>query len=334
VVPFAVGVDIACRMKMTVYEVNPLDLDKKRDLFKQSLKRGTVFGVGKGQETPVDHAVMDEDWSITKVTAKFKDTARKQLGTSGSGNHFAEWGIFTIAEEGSGLGLYRELPPGEYIALMSHSGSRGPGSAVCKEYSGVAQKKLHPKYRDLGRLAWLDMDSEAGQEYWAAMELMGRFAAANHTIIHRKVAKIVGIKPVADVENHHNFAWKEMHDGKQVIVHRKGATPAAAGVLGVIPGSMADPAYVVRGLGNPESLNSASHGAGRKMSRRKGKETFSWNATRQNLAARGITVMGGAADEVPGVYKNINEVMSEQADLVEIVAKFDPKIVMMSGKED
>jgi tRNA-splicing ligase RtcB len=175
------------------------------------------------------------------------------------------------------------------------------------------------------------MGSEAGQEYWAAMELMGRFAAANHTIIHRKVAKIVGIKPVADVENHHNFAFKENHGGKDVIVHRKGATPAGKGILGVIPGSMGDPAYVVRGLGNPESLDSASHGAGRKMSRRQGKETFSWNAVRNNLAAQGITVIGGAADEVPGVYKSINEVMKAQSDLVEIMAKFDPKIVMMSG---
>jgi tRNA-splicing ligase RtcB len=331
VVPFAVGVDIACRMKMSVYEVAPEDLDKKRNLFKESLKRGTVFGVGKGQETPTDHAVMDEDWGITGVTARNKDTARKQLGTSGSGNHFVEWGIFTITREDSGLGQYRQLPPGTYVALMSHSGSRGPGAAVCKEYSGIAQKKLHPKYRDLGRLAWLDMDSEEGQEYWAAMELMGRFASANHEIIHRKVAKIVGIKPVADIENHHNFAWKEIHNGKEVIVHRKGATPAAEGVLGVIPGSMADPAYVVRGLGNAESLHSASHGAGRKMSRKQGKEKFSWNATRQNLAARGITVLGGAADEVPGVYKSIDDVMRQQADLVEIVAKFDPRIVMMCG---
>jgi tRNA-splicing ligase RtcB (3'-phosphate/5'-hydroxy nucleic acid ligase) len=330
VVPFAVGVDIACRMKMTIYDVLPESLDKQRELFKESLKKGTVFGVGKGQKITVDHPVMYEDWNVTKITAAKKDLARSQLGSSGSGNHFVEWGVITVVENDV-RGKYAPLKPGSYIALMSHSGSRNVGAAVCKEYSSVAQKKLNPKFRDLGRLAWLSMDSDEGREYWAAMELMGLYASANHDIIHRKVAKIVGIKPVADIENHHNFAFKEKHKGKEVIVHRKGATPAGEGVLGVIPGSMADPAYVVRGLGNSDSLNSASHGAGRKMSRKKGKEKFSWNATKHNLAARGITVLGGAADEVPGVYKNINDVMLQQADLVEIVAKFEPKIVMMCG---
>ena len=137
------------------------------------------------------------------------------------------------------------------------------------------------RYKDLGRLAWLDLDSEAGQEYWAAMNLMGDYAAANHAVIHRLVTKLLGAEIIAGVENHHNFAWKERHHGRELIVHRKGATPAGAGVLGVIPGSMADPAFVVRGLGNPQSLNSASHGAGRRMSRKKANDMFRFQTRAQ-----------------------------------------------------
>jgi tRNA-splicing ligase RtcB len=121
-----------------------------------------------------------------------------------------------------------------------------------------------------------------------------------------------------------------MHNGQELVVHRKGATPAGEGVLGVIPGSMATPAYVVRGKGNAASLESASHGAGRVMSRTQAKQKYNFNAVRKDLAARGITIMSAGSDEVPGVYKDIEQVMSEQADLVSIVARFDPKIVKMS----
>ncbi len=178
-------------------------------------------------------------------------------------------------------------------------------------------------------MAWLSLDSEEGQEYWAAMNLMGDYAAANHDVIHKSVSKLLGAKIVAGVENHHNFAWKETHGGKEVIVHRKGATPAAEGELGVIPGSMAAPAFVVRGKGNAESLRSASHGAGRRMSRTKAKEKYNWRAVKNDLEKKGIRVLSAGADEVPGVYKNIEEVMQEQSDLVAIVARFDPKIVKM-----
>jgi len=158
---------------------------------------------------------------------------------------------------------------------------------------------------------------------------MGDYAAANHDVIHRVVAKLIGEKPIAGVENHHNFAWKEQHDGRELVVHRKGATPAGEGVLGVIPGSMADPAFIVRGLGNQASLRSASHGAGRKMSRTQAKSQYAWSTVRRELAERGVTVLAAGADEVPYAYKNIQEVMTQQRDLVEPLARFDPKIVMM-----
>lgn len=327
VIPYAVGVDIACRMKLSVFDLPVTALDEKIESFKTALEKGTRFGVGSVHEKPQDHPVLDEDWTITRITREHKDKARKQLGTSGSGNHFVEFGALTLTEAAPDLGL----GPGEYVALLSHSGSRGAGAAVCSVYSSIAQSRLPKRYTELGRLGWLDLDTEAGQEYWAAMNLMGDYAAANHEVIHRLVAKLLGTDAIAGVENHHNFAWKEMHDGRELIVHRKGATPAGKGVLGVIPGSMADPAFVVRGLGNPDSLMSASHGAGRCMSRTKARDMYTWKAVQNDLAKKGITVLSAGADEVPYVYKRILDVMREQQDLVEVVARFDPKIVKMCG---
>ena len=133
-----------------------------------------------------------------------------------------------------------------------------------------------------------------------------------------------------DLENHHNFAWKEEHDGEEVIVHRKGATPAGEGVLGIIPGSMASPTYVVRGKGHPESMNSAAHGAGRVMSRTRAKKTFQWSDVQKHLDERGVTLLSAGIDEAPMVYKDIDEVMAAQADLVESLAQFQPSIVKMA----
>ena len=312
-------------MKLSILDLPAETLDTQFNRYKESLEGGTRFGVGSEHERPKTHDVMDRDWTITRITRERKDRAWKQLGTSGSGNHFVEFGLLTLDQRDADLGL----DAGNYVALLSHSGSRGVGAAVCSTYSDIARAMLPNKYDDLGRLAWLDLDSEAGQEYWAAMNLMGDYAAANHDVIHRLVTKLLGAQIIAGVENHHNFAWKEVHGGKEVIVHRKGATPAAAGEMGVIPGSMADPAFVVRGKGNPASLASASHGAGRRMSRKKAKETFNWRAVKHDLEKRGVRVLSAGADEVPGVYKDIREVMKQQADLVEIVARFDPKIVKM-----
>ena len=327
IIPYAVGVDIACRMKLSVLDMPPESLSKRFEQYRDSLERGTRFGVGCKYETPQDHAVMDQDWSITRVTRINKDKAWQQLGTSGSGNHFVEFGILTLDEHDHEL----NLEAGVYVALLSHSGSRGTGASVCSTYSQIAQQRLPKKYKEFGRLAWLDLDTDAGQEYWAAMNLMGDYAAANHAVIHRRVTKLLGASIIGGVENHHNFAWKERHDGRDLYVHRKGATPAGEGVLGVIPGSMNDPAFVVRGKGNEASLNSAAHGAGRVMSRTAAKSKYNFGSVRKDLAKKGVRVLSAGADEVPGVYKNILDVMRAQEDLVDIVARFDPKIVKMCG---
>ena len=221
VIPYAVGVDIACRMKLSVLDTPVAAFENTPDRLDAALENGTRFGVGCQWRKPKGHAVMDADWSITRVTREGRDKAWKQLGTSGSGNHFVEFGLLTLGERDDELGL----DAGEYVALLSHSGSRGPGAAVCSTYSNIARKKLPRRHERFGRLAWLDLDSQEGQEYWAAMNLMGDYAAANHDVIHRSVSELLGAEIVAGVENHHNFAWREAHDGRDVYVHRKGATP-------------------------------------------------------------------------------------------------------------
>lgn len=330
VIPYAVGVDIACRMKMTVLDLPVNALAGQKDRLEKALEAETRFGIGSSFRHRREHEVLDEDWSVSPVTRQHKDKAWAQLGTSGSGNHFVEFGVLTVPGEGPGRSDGLGLEAGTYLALLSHSGSRGTGASVASHYSRLAMD-LHPELpKELKHLAWLDLDSEAGQEYWQAMSLMGLYAAANHACIHRHMVKALGARVLADVENHHNFAWKEEHFGEPVVVHRKGATPAGEGVLGIIPGSMADPGFVVRGKGHPDSLTSAAHGAGRRMSRRKANHSFTWSETKKLLAERGVTVLSAGLDEVPMAYKDIHSVMDAQSDLVEVLARFDPKLVKMA----
>jgi tRNA-splicing ligase RtcB len=334
VIPYAVGVDIACRMKMTVLDIPAGDLKQKQDRLTNAIEQETRFGVGANYKTRRKHEVMDADWSVSPITRQNKDKAWSQLGTSGSGNHFVEFGLFTAHTPIAAPGSSKQLPAGSYVALLSHSGSRGTGAAVCDYYSKLAMKQARDLPDELKRLAWLSLDSQAGQEYWAAMELMGLYAAANHKCIHRHIAENLGATVLLDLENHHNFAWRETHviDGKKrdVIVHRKGATPAGEGVLGIIPGSMASPGFVVSGKGNAESLNSASHGAGRAMSRTRAKAKFNWKDVNLLLRDNGVTLISAGLDEVPMAYKNIREVMAAQNDLVTVLGQFDPKLVKMA----
>jgi len=328
VIPYAVGVDIACRMKLTVFDRKANIIPGQRDRLANIIESETRFGIGAEFKERRDHDVMDGDWTVSPVTQRLRDKAWKQLGTSGSGNHFVEFGAFTVTDDSLGF------PPGEYLALLSHSGSRGTGAQVCDTYSKRAMARRSNLPKELKHLAWLTLDEADGQEYWHAMNLMGRYAAANHELIHKHIAKKAGAKVILDIENHHNFAWKETHvvngESKELIVHRKGATPAGKGVLGIIPGSMASPGFLVRGKGEPASLHSASHGAGRVMSRKKALESFTWSGTKKLLKERGVDLISSGLDEVPGVYKDIHTVMAAQTDLVEVLGRFDPKLVKMA----
>ena len=344
VIPNAVGMDIACGMKLSVFDLPVGALTGQRDRLERAIEVETRFGAGaEFQGRPRAHDVLDEDWDISPITKQHKDKAHRQLGTSGGGSHFAEFGVLTItgdsnaSDSAAGERNANEpatgelaLAPGEYLALLTHSGSRGVGAAVASYYSRLAAD-LHPELpRDLRELAWLELDEMEGQEYWQAMELMGRYAAANHALMHHHIARQLGADVIAGVENHHNFAWKEEHDGREVIVHRKGATPAGDGVLGVIPGSMASPGFVVRGKGSPAALRSASHGAGRVMSRTQARQTYRWSQVRDLLDQQGVDLISAGIDEAPFVYKDIHGVMANQTDLVDIIAQFDPKLVKMA----
>jgi tRNA-splicing ligase RtcB len=324
VIPYAVGMDIACRMKLTVLDLPVSAIRGEEGRLRNVIEQATSFGVGGGFRKRKEHPVMEEDWSFSGILRQNKDRASHQLGSSGSGNHFVEFGTLTLDRD------ELNLKAGVYFALLSHSGSRGTGGDVATYYSKLAMQ-LHPELpKELTHLAWLDLDSEAGREYWQAMELMGRYAAANHYLIHKDIARLLGTRVLLDIENHHNFAWKENHFGQEVIVHRKGATPASQGTIGIIPGSMATPGYVVRGKGVPDSMNSASHGAGRRLSRTMTKSSYTWSDGKKFLAEHDVVLISAGLDEVPMGYKDIELVMSAQSDLVEIVARFDPKLVKMA----
>ncbi len=330
VIPYAVGVDIACRMCLSVFDIEASYVDQKKDLLKNYLLNNSHFGLDVRGYKPLPDEVFDlPEWNATPIIRQLRGKAETQVGSSGTGNHFVEWGILEITEKTHDL----KLPPGKYLALLSHSGSRGFGAGIANHYSKVAMEKTKlPK--EAQHLAWLDMNSEEGQEYWIGMNLAGEYASANHHQIHRRMAKALGVKPVVMVENHHNFAWKEtLADGTPVIVHRKGATPAGKGVLGIIPGSSGQPGFVVSGKGNPVSIHSASHGAGRLMSRSKALSTLNKSEVKQLLADKGVTMIGGDLDEAPMVYKDIHGVIAAQADLVDVLAKFTPKIVRMADPD-
>lgn len=325
VIPYGVGMDIGCRMCLSVFPFSPKKIDGERDRIKNILMSETRFGLAEFKDEQ-DHEILErKEFQEIKFLKSLQKKFASQLGTSGHGNHFVDVGFVKIQEFSEQIGLQ----PGEYFAVLSHSGSRNFGSEVCKHYTHIAKDKLDLS-GEVARLAWLDLDSEEGQEYWAAMNLAGDYSHANHRIIHRRLAKAFGEKPLAIIENHHNFAWKEMLDtGEEIIIHRKGATPAAAGDVGIIPGTMASPAFIVVGKGNDEALNSASHGAGRLMSRNAAKQTFTESQMKKYLMEQGVELIGGGVDESPFAYKNIFEVMKNQQNLVREAGIFYPKIVRM-----
>jgi tRNA-splicing ligase RtcB len=225
VIPYAVGVDIACRMKLSVFDIPASEMKRLNDSLVNALKRETLFGAGAGFQRKHHHDVLDEDWSITPITKRIFDKARHQIGTSGSGNHFVEFGTVTLEQPDMGL------QPGEYLALLSHSGSRGAGAQVADHYSRLA-RDLHPELPpELKYLAWLDLSSEPGQEYFAAMGVDGQIRCRQPRI-----------DPSEDREEHRRAGlgrgWKTITTspgasgtaGRDVIVHRKGRDrrPASA----------------------------------------------------------------------------------------------------------
>jgi tRNA-splicing ligase RtcB (3'-phosphate/5'-hydroxy nucleic acid ligase) len=325
-IPYAVGMDIGCRMALSILEIPSSYLEQNVYKIKQALKTETHFGNEGGLDRTQDHEVLQHsDFMATDLLRRLHGKAMRQLGTSGSGNHFVEFGTVQLGE-----GNVFRIPAGVYCGILSHSGSRSLGANIAEHYTKIAMSRCRLP-REARALAWLDLDSEAGMEYWLSMQLAGEYAKACHDRIHDNLCQRFGLAVLAKVENHHNFAWKEKFGDYEYIVHRKGATPAAAGILGIIPGSMTAPGFIVRGAGNAMALNSAAHGAGRLFSRQRARESMTASALKKMLQREKIELLGGSVEEGPHAYKDIELIMKSQSTLVTIEGTFHPKIVRMAN---
>lgn len=320
VIPYAVGVDIGCRMHMTIFDIDEKEVRGMHGRLKNVLMENTVFGAGHNIDRKVDHEVLDNEAFQLPRLQGLQDLAVKQIGTSGGGNHFAEFGIM-------------DWCGGKRLALLSHSGSRGVGYKVANIYTEIAMKSLDlPK--EAKHLSWLSLDTDEGKEYWEAMNMCGDFAKACHEVLHSRIANALKAEEFGVFQNHHNFAWMDwLGDGTEVVVHRKGATPAYEGCTALVPGSMTTNSYLVCGLGEPDSLFSCSHGAGRRMSRKAAKESFTLSQMKKDLLDSGVELLGGGLDECSMAYKDIDKVMEMQKDLVEIKGTFRPFLVRMADEE-
>lgn len=327
--PGGVGYDIACRVSCSIFhpdDFDPSALARHKKSLLKDMRDVSHFGA----DAPVwrrEHPVMNFPlWREDPVLRGLRDKAAVQLGTSGAGNHFVDLMVGTVTRET----VYLGLPVGQqFVALVTHSGSRGAGHAYATHYIKVAEQETARKAHGIPKgYAWLDLDTDAGREYWAGMQLIGEYARANHHLIHGAFFRLFAANPLVFFENHHNFAWFE--DG--LVVHRKGATPAQVGQVGFIPGSVADHAYLVEGLGNTDALNSASHGAGRNFSRKEATARFDAKATEQRLKEWDVLAYGVAKDECPHAYKPMDQVMAQQEGvLVSSFARLQPAIVVMGG---
>ncbi len=308
IIPNAVGVDIGCGMAAVSFGVDPPGVDDLKQIMGE-VRKAVPVGFSHHQEGQ-DWTGFDNAPDLPIIQQELQ-SARKQLGTLGGGNHFIE---FQVDDAG-------------YFGVMLHSGSRNSGLKVAKTYHDLARtmcERWHVELPD-PELAFLSIDSREGQDYLSAMQYCLDFAQANRAHILAAVLRIVGLGAGADVNIHHNYAAIENHFGKNVWVHRKGATRARAGELGIIPGSMGTASYIVEGLGSPESFQSCSHGAGRRMGRKQAERTLDLQVEQGRMAGivHGLRNKGDL-DEAPGAYKNIDAVIAEQSDLVRIVSKRTP----------
>ena len=326
VIPYAVGKDIGCRMNLTILDAEADYLEKYHDRAVKALIDNTAFGLDGILPYKQYHPLFDrKEFRETSILKHLREKAIRQLGSSGKGNHFVD--ICDIELPANNI---FGLPGGRHIGILSHSGSRGLGAGIADYYTAIAKETCRLP-RQAGPFAWLSLNTDVGQEYWKCMEITGEYSAINHECIHYNVAKALRLKPLVSVSNHHNFAWRDiLPNGRTVIIHRKGATPAHHGELGIIPGSMTTPGYIVSGKGCVESLYSASHGAGRLMSRLDARNSISRYALKKYLEEKGVTLVSGTTEEAPQAYKDINEVMESQKELVNIEGKIIPRIVRMS----
>lgn len=316
IVPNAVGVDIGCGVRAVKFlnlKHSDMDLESIRHLLTE-IRALIPVGFAHHQQA--------QDWlgfshaPEIAVIQRELESARRQLGTLGGGNHFIEL----------------QADPDGMLYGMVHSGSRNFGFKVAAEYhkralAACEKQKRMPPQKDL---ASLPFDSLEGQEYFDAMNYCLDFARENRRQMMAKLVDCVTraypkAKPNEEIDVHHNYASLETHYGREVVVHRKGAIRAAAGQPGIVPGSMGTPSYITRGLGNPESFQSSSHGAGRLMGRKQAIRSLDLSQEQQRMRGIAHSLKNKRdLEEAPSAYKDIDQVMRNQQDLTEICVKLTP----------
>jgi tRNA-splicing ligase RtcB len=341
-----VGFDIACgnaaiRTNRTIHDYTRDDLALLADEIQSTIS----FGVGRTNsrwgDAPTDHPLFESDaWSLLPSdahTESLRNKARSQLGTVGSGNHYVD--VFSD-EAGT-------------IWVGVHFGSRGFGHTVASGFLAIHQGQPWSA-RVPEKEALLSLSDPLGHDYWHMMNLCGEYAYAGREWVARKVVEILGGSELELVHNHHNFAWKETHDGREYVVVRKGATPAFPGQLGFVGGSMGDNSVILRGTeGDSETQKAAMystvHGAGRVMSRtqargkmkgwgRKARLVSPGLVSREMmdewLGPMGVILRGGGLDESPHAYRRLPDVLQAQGDTIEVLHTLTPLIVVMAGENE
>ena len=350
-----VGFDIACgnaaiRTDQTVADLGGTTGARQAALIglAEEIHHSISFGVGRknrADDAPLDHPLFEDavwDAAPARHRQALRQKARAQLGTVGSGNHYVD----VFADEGDTL----------WVGV--HFGSRGFGFGVAYGFLALSQgQDWTVKVPE--REVLLDLSQPLGQDYWALMSLAGRYAYAGREWVARKVVAIMGARELELVHNHHNFAWKETHDGEELVVVRKGATPAFPAQKGFVGGSMGDDAVIVQGAtvdasqspdrarAQREALYSTVHGAGRVMSRtraagkrhrRTGKVLKPGEISRDMMEAwvkrKGVVLRGGGTDESPHVYRRLTEVLAAQEGTIDVLHTLRPLIVVMAGEDE
>jgi len=322
VIPNAVGVDIGCGVRALRTGLSNIDTDILKNIVDE-IKKMIPVGFSH-QQKKQDEALMPEypDGTVPVIGVEY-DSALFQIGTLGGGNHFIE------IQKGSDGNIW----------IMLHSGSRNLGYKVANHYNKVAielNTKWHSEVPKEWQLAFLPLDEEQGRLYMKEMQYCVDFAKANRALMMSKIQDaflkfIPNIVFESEFDVPHNYAAYENHFGKNVMAHRKGATRAYSGEIGLIPGSQGTASYIVRGLGNPESFKSCSHGAGRRMGRKQAQRELDLLAEIKAMDDKGIIHSIKSVkdlDEAPGSYKDIDVVMRNQADLVESVIELKPLAVV------
>ena len=344
--PSGVGYDIACGNLAVQTNLSAADVPRQELIrFAEQIQRRISFGMGRKNKEPIDDPVFDAiERSPVAAQRRMLQLAREQLGTVGGGNHYVD-----ILEDQGGV-----------LWVACHFGSRGFGHKTATGFMNVALDRAFDDGRGQGHMdgppLLLAADRPSGQDYIAAMTIAGQYAYAGRAAVVARVLEILGAEQRFSVHNHHNFAWRETHDGHELWVVRKGATPAFPGQWGFVGGSMGDISVVIRGVESRESraaLYSTVHGAGRVMSRTQAAGKFRWTGSgdrrervqtqrgvvefervKDDLRQRGIILRGAGADEAPQVYRSLRAVLDAHAATIEVVHTLTPRIVVMAGSDE